>query len=112
MRIVTSSSIDAMGISGLTLCFAIEPGNPQGAWWWHPGQSGCSTRSSSVMPGYLAKVTSQASGSIEASFQIPMKIGEPRQVELVFSAGRAQASATGASAVTTRRSDLEIPERP
>jgi hypothetical protein len=109
--IATVDSIDAMGISGLRLCFAVEPNNPEGVWWWHPGQSGCSTRSSSLMQGHRAKVMPQASGTIEASLQVPMKIGEPRQVELLFSAGTVRASATGASVETERLKELDVPEK-
>jgi hypothetical protein len=109
--LVIANSMDAMGISGLNLCFAIEPNNPQGVWWWHAGRSGCSNRSSGLMPGYRAKVTRQASGTIEASFQVPMKSGVPRQVDLVFSAGTVRASTTGATVGIERRRDLDVPER-
>jgi hypothetical protein len=104
--------MDAMGISALSLCFAIEPNNPQGVWWWHPGQSGCSTRSSGIMQGHRASVTRQASGTIEASFQVPMKTGQPRQVELVFSADTVRASATGASVGVAWRRELDMPVKP
>ena len=110
--IVTTSAIDALGISQLTLCFAVEPNNPQGLWWWHPGRSGCSTRSSSVMQDSLARVTTHASAKIEASFQVPMQAGEPRRVELVFDAGTVRASATGASVRTEPRKALDMPEKP
>ena len=110
--LATASAIDAIGISQFALCVAVEPGNVQGVWWWRPGRSGCSTRSSSVVQGQVAKVTVLASGNIGASFQLPMQVGEPRQVELVFSAGTVQAPATGVSVRSERRTALDIPEKP
>jgi hypothetical protein len=110
--IATASPIDAIGVSQLALCVAVDPGNVQGVWWWRPGRSGCSTRSSSIVQGQVAKVTVLASGNIEASFQLPMQVGEPRKVELVFSAGTVQASATGVSVRSERRTALDMPEKP
>jgi len=62
--------------------------------------------------GHGAKVTTLASGRIEASFDVTMQVGEPRRIELVFDAGTVRASATGASAGTERRNALDMPERP
>ena len=110
--IVTTTAIDAIGVSQLTLCFAVEPTNPQGVWWWRPGRSGCSTRSSSIVQGQGATVTGLASGNIGASFQLPMASGETRLVELVWDAGTVRASATGVSVRSERRNSLDIPEKP
>ena len=110
--IVTTTAIDAIGVSQLTLCFAVEPVNPQGVWWWCPGRSGCSTRSSSLVQGEVAKVTPLASGKVETSFQLPMASGETRLVELTWAAGTVRASATGASAVSQQRHALDMPEKP
>ena len=110
--IATTTAIDAIGVSQLTLCFAVEPNNSQGVWWWRPGRSGCSTRSSSIVQGEVAKVTVLASGSVEASLQLPMQVGEPRRVELVFDNGTVRASATSASVRSERRNSLDIPEKP
>src|SRR4051812_20497019 len=27
------------------ICVAVDPDDPKGVWWWEPGPSGCSTRS-------------------------------------------------------------------
>jgi hypothetical protein len=109
--IVTTSEIDALGVRGLNLCFAVEPTNPQGVWWWHQGRSGCVNRSSGVMLGYRGKVTRQPSGSVEATFEVPMKVGEPRPVQLVFSDGTVRAVTTGATVTTFRRSKLDMREK-
>jgi hypothetical protein len=110
--IVTTTAFDAIGVSQLTLCFAVEPTNPEGVWWWRPGRSGCSTRSSSLVQGQVARTTVLASGQVEASFQLPMANGETRQVELVFSAGTVRASATGVSVRSEQRKALDMPEKP
>jgi hypothetical protein len=81
--LATASAIDAIGISQFALCVAVEPGNVQGLWWWRPG-----------------------------SFQLPMQVGEPRQVELLFSAGTVRASATGVTVRSEHRTALDIPEKP
>jgi hypothetical protein len=110
--IVTTTAIDAIDVSQLTLCFAVEPANPQGVWWWRPGRSGCSTRSSSLVKGDGAKVTALASGKVETSFQVPMANGETRLVELAWGTGTVRASATGISSGTEARKALDIPEKP
>ncbi len=109
--IVTTQELDALGVRGLNLCFAVEPTNPQGVWWWHRGRSGCEIRSSSVMLGTDGHVTRQPSGAIEATFVVPMKIGEPRPVHLIFSEGSVRVVGTGATVPTTQRRELDMPEK-
>lgn len=109
--IVTTQEIDAIGVRGLNLCFAVEPTNPHGVWWWHQGRSTCENRSSGVMLGGEGKVTRQPSGAIEATFVIPMKTGEPRPVHLIFSEGTVRVEATGATVATTGRRNLDMPEK-
>ena len=109
--IVTTHEIEALGVRGLNLCFAVEPTNPHGVWWWHKGRSGCENRSSGVMVGYQGQVTRQPSGAVEATFVVPMKIGEPRPVHLIFSEGTARVYGTGATVFTTHRRKLDMPEK-
>jgi hypothetical protein len=110
--VVTASPIDALGIRQLRFCIAVEPSNPQGVWYWHPVRSDCSTPASrsSLIQGHRAKVMLQASGAIEASFEVPMQSGDSRQVEIVFSDGTVRASPTGDSVATVWRQELETKE--
>ena len=41
--LVTSSAIDVG--RGIRLCIAVDPRDPHGVWWWQPGASGCTSRS-------------------------------------------------------------------
>ena len=42
--LVTSTPID-VGLGNTGLCVAVDPRDPQGVWWWQPGASGCTSRS-------------------------------------------------------------------
>src|SRR5262245_38875523 len=59
--VVTAAPID-VGISGRGLCIAVDPNDSTGVWWWQPGHSGCSSRSTG--PGVFraddARVTVRA----------------------------------------------------
>lgn len=110
LYLVTTSEIDAFGVRGLSLCFAVEPANPQGVWWWHQGRSNCATRSSGVIQGFRGKVTRQPSGAVEATFEVPMKVGEPIPVRLVFNDGAVRVVTTGATVSTVRRGNLDVSE--
>jgi hypothetical protein len=109
--IVTATEVDALGIQGLKLCFAVEPANPKGAWWWHQGPTGCDSRRSSVMPGLQARVTSRTDGATEMYLEVPLHSGESRPVRISFGNGNATVPSTGANVKTIRRSDLDMPER-
>src|SRR5262245_19941615 len=76
--LVTAAPLDVGGgIYGL--CIAVEPSNPRGVWWWEPGRTGCSTRSTGpgVFPAEGAGVATRASSAtIDARFRLPL-IGSP-----------------------------------
>ena len=42
--VVTASPIKVGVVSG-ALCIAVDVHDQQGVWWWEPGRSGCSSRS-------------------------------------------------------------------
>ena len=109
--LLTTSEIDAFGIRGLSLCFAVEPDNPQGVWWWDQGRDGCGNRASSVMQGYRGRVIRQPSGAVEATLEVPLKSGESPIVRLVFSDGTVRVVGTGATVSTMRRGKLDMPEK-
>jgi hypothetical protein len=61
------------GPSGL--CVAVDPIALSGVWWWEPGRSGCSSRSTGpgVFHGDDAKVARRVrSATIDAHFRLPL----------------------------------------
>src|SRR5215831_19078559 len=42
--VVTAAPID-VGVSSVGLCIALDPNDSTGVWWWEPGRSGCTSRS-------------------------------------------------------------------
>src|SRR4029453_19107515 len=42
--IVTTAPL-GVGAASPGICVAVDPTDPQGIWWWEPGWSGCSSRS-------------------------------------------------------------------
>ena len=85
--VVTSAALDADAKVRIPLCVAIDPTDPAGVWWWQPGRSGCSTRSTgpTVFPGERASVTRRAGSSIvDAGFRLQLKglPGEPRFLDI------------------------------
>ena len=93
------------------LCLAVEPGNPQGVWWWQPGPSGCATRSTGpgVFPAQDAVVSSSA-GAIDVQFRLQLHVGSPADVHIVVR-DDVWSTAAGVRVPTARRDDLDIPER-
>ena len=69
-----------------SLCVAVDPARVNGVWLWHPGRSGCASRTSSLMDATMiaGTVARLASDAVEASLQINLMIGGPRHVRLDF----------------------------
>ena len=114
--IVTSAPIDVRGNTH-GLCVAVDPTDPQGVWWWEPGRSGCSSRSSGVMRAERASVTTRApSGAMNVRFRLQLIARSPApefaDIELVLQDGGMRAVASGARVPTERRNTLELPEQP
>lgn len=110
--VASSVPIDLLGgLNPPKLCIAVDQTDPQGVWWWHPGRSGCSSRSSSVMHAWAATVISPAPPSpIQVRFQIPVKIGAPRDIAFAIEDGLLVLS-SGAKVPTEQRRDLNVPEK-
>lgn len=115
--VVTASPID-LGIGSGRFCVAVDPKDPQGVWWWEPGND-CTTRSTgpAVFHAERASVsTSVVSGVTPFTFRIPLKraanAAEPPFVDLQLKLepGFMEASATGSRVATTVRRDLDIPD--
>lgn len=114
--VVTASPINVGVVSG-ALCIAVDTHDQQGVWWWEPGRSGCSSRSTGpgVFHAEQAKVSlPTSSGSIKVSFRMPLhSIENPfTDVRLVLEAGGMRAMASGVRVPTESRRDLAIPESP
>ena len=94
-----------------SLCVAVDPARANGVWLWHPGRSGCASRTSSLMDTTMiaGTVARLASGAVEASFQINMMTGGPRHVRLELRGGRMREPSTGLDVATERRAKLDIP---
>src|SRR6266851_2446806 len=112
--LVTASPINVGVVSG-ALCIAVDAHDQQGVWWWQPGRSGCSSRSTGpgVFHAEQAKVSlPTSSGSIEVSFRMPLhSTASPfTDVRLVLEAGGIRAVASGVRVPIESRRDLEIPE--
>jgi hypothetical protein len=112
--VVTASPINVGVVSG-RLCIAVDPLDRQGVWWWEPGRSGCSSRSTGpgVFHAQQAAVSSpSSSGAIEISFRMPLhSTASPfADVRLVLEGGGIRAVASGARVPTERRNDLNVPE--
>jgi hypothetical protein len=114
--LVTSSAIDVGG-RGIHLCVAVDPRDPQGVWWWEPGASGCTTRSTgpTVFHADQAAVSHSAQPKATASsFRLGLISRTPSflEVRLAIQDGRMRSLDTGAVVALTRRNDLDLPEQP
>src|SRR5262245_47599573 len=75
--VVTAAPID-VGVSLRGLCIAVDPNDPKGVWWWEPGRSGCSSRSTG--PGVFraddARVATRApSATVDVHFRLQLITG-------------------------------------
>lgn len=101
------------------LCVAVDPSDPKGVWWWEPGRSGCSSRSTGpdVFPANDATVTSRRDTlDVEVRFRVQLIVGpgskgpDFRDVRLVLRDGRMEVVGSTLSVSTLRRHDLLLPE--
>ena len=112
---VTESPID-VGV-GPRICVAVDPADAHGIWWWQPGRTGCSSRSTgpSVFHGEDASVSPPTPGLPVA---VAFRIGTHSttrpfvDVRLVIENDRLRVSDSGAHVALQRRNDLEVPEAP
>ena len=95
-------------------CVAIDPDDAKGVWWWEPGRTECTSRSTgpSVFPADFAKVTRSSSGAIDVSFEIQLKTGPPRQVRLEVHEDHMRELPSGRRVSAERRATLDLPESP
>jgi hypothetical protein len=93
------------------LCVAVDPNDARGVWWWEPGKSGCSSRSTgpTVFPAERAEVR-HAPDAIDVQFEIPLQSGNPLPIKLTIAQDGIRNDASGERVPIARRNDLDIPE--
>lgn len=113
--LVTDTPLD-VGV-GPGLCVAVDPSDEHGVWWWEPGATGCSTRSTGpgVFPANRAVVPRPTPG---AALAVTFRVGTHSttrpfvDVRLAVGGGSMRALETGARARLVRRPDLDVQEKP
>jgi len=107
--IATVAPINLVGAGHPGICVAVDPGDARGIWWWEPGASGCSSRTTGPTVFRLpATVAPGGSGDIEVRFQLQLMSGV-RDVTLLLHDGGVRDTTSGARVSTERRRDLDIP---
>ena len=109
--IVTATPLNVVGVGHPGLCIAVDPADAHGVWWWEPGPSGCSRRTTgpTVFRAELATVAaSPGSAAIDVRFQLHLMSG-PRDIKLLLDESGMRVSPSGARVSTGRRADLDIP---
>jgi hypothetical protein len=112
--IVTATPLD-LGVTTPWLCIAVDPANPDGIWWWHPGAPGCATRSSGVFHAEAAAVSAgPRPGMIDLAFRLRLHAApgtpEVAEVRLVLEDDTVRSPQSRVVVHTTRRADLDLPE--
>jgi catechol 2,3-dioxygenase-like lactoylglutathione lyase family enzyme len=110
--LVTTSTIDIS--PRIRLCIAVDPGDAHGVWWWEPGASGCTSRSTgpTLFHAEDAAVSSSARPEVTAvRFRLQLHSRTPSflDVRLAIEDGRIRSLDTGASVTLQRRSNLDLP---
>ena len=111
--IVTVRPID-VGV-GAGLCIAVDPTNPHGVWWWEPGRTGCTSRSTGpdVFPAESARVVAASpAGRLNVSFRLPTHSSTRPfvDVRLIVEDGMMRNTTSAAAVPVVRRKDLKIPD--
>jgi hypothetical protein len=115
--VVTASPVD-IGVGSGRFCFAVDPSDPKGLWWWEPGKD-CSTRSTGPGVFHAEEVvvsTGARPESRDIRFRLPVirapNSSEPPfiDVALTLESGQLQVVVTGSRAGTVVRQNLDIRE--
>ena len=112
-RYVVTDTPIKIGV-GPGLCIAADPEDREGIWWWEPGATGCSSRSTGpgVFHAELAKVSQSAQGGpVALSFRLPIHSMQAPFVDLQLKIedGGMRAVDAGAEVRVHRRNDLDVP---
>ncbi len=112
--LVTSTPL-MVGLRNTGLCIAVEPRDPHGVWWWEPGASGCTSRSTGPDLFHADRGTvsrSTASDVITAAFRLQLHSAKPPSfldVRLVVEGGGMRTLDSRARVAVHRRRDLDVP---
>jgi hypothetical protein len=114
LYLVTATPVDVGLRAGHNLCVAVDPSSSDGIWWWDPGSTGCSSRSSSIMRAEHPSITAKTSSTFEVHFRVGLisrPPGSDLEVSLVIESDKVR-GANGSSVSVLRRADLDIPMAP
>jgi hypothetical protein len=117
--IVSEAPLGLFDVRHPGVCVAVDPSDPKGVWWWEPGRSGCSSRSTgpNVFPADDATVVSRPdTADVYVRFRMQLIVAPGwtgdtfREFRLVLRHGRMEVVGSTASVSTARRRDLALPE--
>src|SRR5688572_6492145 len=99
--IATVAPIKMLSASHPGICIAIDPADPQSAWWWEPGPSGCSSRTTGPTVFRVPATVGRPGGpgDLEVHFQLPLMAGM-RDVSLLVTDGGMRETSSGAPVST------------
>lgn len=108
-----------LGVGTLGYCVAVRPDVSDGVWWWSPGRSGCSTRSTGPAPFHpdgASVVPDPDDGRTDVRFRLG-QISAPRSggpefvdIHLVLEGGYLSKPDSGERVRVEPRQELEVPE--
>jgi hypothetical protein len=116
-RYVVTATPLVVGLAGdKGLCIAVDPGDPHGVWWWEPGASGCTRRSTG--PGVFHADQAVVARSTEidvATVAFRLQLHSPRppaflDVRLIIEDGTMRTLDYRSTVMVHRRQDLVVPE--
>jgi len=114
--IVTATPLPLLGSSprATGFCVAVDPNDPKGVWWWEPGRTGCTSRSTGpdVFPALDARVARSSSPVIDVSFGIQLKDNTVRAIRLEVTEDLVRQQPSGPSVSAIRWTTLALPESP
>jgi hypothetical protein len=117
--IVSGAPLGLVSVQHPGLCVAVDPSDPKGVWWWEPGRSGCSSRSTGpdvFRANDAAVVTRPDTLDVDVRFRLQLIVGPGStgpnfsDVRLVLRDGRMEVLGSTASVSTVRRQDLVLPD--
>jgi hypothetical protein len=116
-RYLVSATPIEVGLGNLALCIAVDPLDQHGVWWWEPGATGCSTRSTGPDVFHADEATISATmptGATALAFRLQTHSSTRPYVDvhLMLQGNTMRALQTGARVSLQQRRNLDIPERP
>ena len=123
--VVTSEPLLTHEGPGIGLCFAIDASDPTGVWWWGPGRTGCTSRSTLVRPhdeesaGLAAlfhppdaKVVQDGAGHVEVRFRLGLHRPEQPDFADVVLIASSETMRTPATDATVRLKWMDRDQHP